>query len=80
VSNFSSILAAYRRQRGLTKLSLARLSGIHPSQVSRFERGLRPPIEAIHRIASALNVPPAELADAAFADISSDDDSSATER
>ena len=69
VSNFARTLGSLRRQRDLTLDGLALSSGVHKSQLSRYERGLRPSLDAIHHIACALGVAPDSLVDAAFADL-----------
>ncbi len=69
MSQFSHRLVGLRRDRGFTLATLGARAGLHPTQVSRLERGLAPTIEAIGKLAQALDVPAVELADAAIADL-----------
>jgi transcriptional regulator with XRE-family HTH domain len=69
MSRFASVLSAIRRQRGFTQLALGERSGIHSTQIARFERGLRPSIDAIGRLSRALDVPALTLAEAAIIDL-----------
>jgi transcriptional regulator with XRE-family HTH domain len=46
-------LVAYRRERGLPQTALARLLGIDPGTLSRWERGLRVPAGGYARLAEA---------------------------
>jgi transcriptional regulator with XRE-family HTH domain len=51
-----------RRDAELTQERLAELSGTHPSEVSRLERGERDPqFSTLMRIARGLGVPPRAL-------------------
>jgi transcriptional regulator with XRE-family HTH domain len=51
-----------RRDRGLSQEALAHASELHPTEVSRLERGVREPrLGTIVRIARALRVEPARL-------------------
>jgi transcriptional regulator with XRE-family HTH domain len=62
VASFSVRLRQLRQQHGLSLQQLAALTGIHTTQLGRFERGLQPRIDAIVRIAKAFNTDVHELA------------------
>ncbi len=48
--------------RGISQFELSRLSGIHPSRISRLEAGLiEPSMKEIQRISEALGVVPEEV-------------------
>lgn len=50
-------IKTYRKQRGLTQIQLAELSGIKRSTLSRYESGdNEPPIDVINRLSSVLGV------------------------
>lgn len=51
-----------RKHSGLSQESLAGRSDLHPTEISRLERGVREPrLGTIVRVARALGVRPAEL-------------------
>jgi transcriptional regulator with XRE-family HTH domain len=51
-----------RRAAGLSQEQLAERSGLHMTEISRLERGVRDPrLATIVRIAQGLDVPPAQL-------------------
>jgi len=54
-------IAAARNKRGWTQLDFALKANISPSSVSRWERGLLPPVRELVRIAGVLEVDVAEL-------------------
>jgi transcriptional regulator with XRE-family HTH domain len=61
---FAANVRAARRASGLTQEDIAGRSGIHPTEVSRIERGLRDPrISTVLRLAAALGVPVSALVD-----------------
>jgi transcriptional regulator with XRE-family HTH domain len=68
-THFALALGTIRRQKGFTLAALGDRSGIHAATLGRYERGLRPSIEAIGRLSHALDVPAATLADAVFTDL-----------
>ena len=72
MSQFSARLSTLRHERGLTLAALGARSGLHPTAIGRLERGLRPTIEVIARLARALGVPASDLAAAAVADLDAD--------
>src|SRR6266702_2062673 len=41
--SFAKLLLTYRRRSGLSQQEAARIGGIHPSDLSKIERGRRPP-------------------------------------
>lgn len=52
----------YRTQRKLSQEKLAELSGCHPTYIGQVERGEKnATLESIEKIASALNIPLAQL-------------------
>ena len=54
----AALLARYRDERGLSKADLAKLTGLDPSTITRFEQGARmPERETILLIANALVLP-----------------------
>jgi DNA-binding XRE family transcriptional regulator len=56
---------AVRMARGLTQEDLAGLADLHPTYISDIERGARNPTwDVIARIADAINLPVAAIADA----------------
>jgi transcriptional regulator with XRE-family HTH domain len=64
VARFSHALAAARRDANLTQEQLSDLSGIHPTEVSRIERGQRDVrISTVARLAQALGLTPGQLLD-----------------
>lgn len=61
-SRLGAAVAAERRRQGKSLGDLARAAGMHPSQVSLLERGLRDPrLSTILRLAGALEVPVDQL-------------------
>ncbi|WP_406628298.1 helix-turn-helix domain-containing protein [Patulibacter brassicae] len=63
---FAANVRAAREASGFTQEDVADRSGIHPTEVSRIERGLRDPrISTVLRLAKALDVPPSSLIDGA---------------
>ena len=55
-------LAIERKKRGWTQFELARLTNIHPSDLSQLERGLKYPYPGWKKsLVKALNVPADEL-------------------
>jgi transcriptional regulator with XRE-family HTH domain len=60
---FGSRLRSLRLQRNETLYSLSAKARIGPAQLSRYERGLTPTIDALGRLARALNVDVTELAE-----------------
>jgi transcriptional regulator with XRE-family HTH domain len=64
VSTFASNVKALRTRRGLSQSQVGTRSGIHFTEISRIERGLRDPrLTTIVRLARALKVHPARLLD-----------------
>lgn len=63
-SGLAQRLRDLRKQRQLSQLELARLSGVHNVNLSRYERGLAEPSgESIRRLAEALGVTVGHLID-----------------
>jgi transcriptional regulator with XRE-family HTH domain len=61
---FAQNVAQARKQRHLTQEEVSHRSGIHVTEVSRIERGLRDPrVTTLLRLADALEVSPAALLD-----------------
>jgi transcriptional regulator with XRE-family HTH domain len=59
---FAANLRRLRLAAGLSQMELGDRAGLHFSEVSRLERGLRDPrLTTIVRLAGALQVPPADL-------------------
>lgn len=55
---FSERLARLRKERGLTQKALAEASGVHATQIQRYESGaFEPTLDALRRLARALAVP-----------------------
>lgn len=55
---------AQRARRGLSQSQVGKLSGIHFTEISRIECGLRDPrISTLIRLARALGMPPSHLLD-----------------
>lgn len=64
ISIFAHNVAITRSRRQLSQTQVSGRSGIHSSEVSRIERGLRDPrLSTIVRLARALDVAPARLLD-----------------
>jgi transcriptional regulator with XRE-family HTH domain len=61
---FARNLRALRQERGLSIEGLGEAAGLHFTQISRYERGVREPkVTAIVRLPHGLGVPPARLFD-----------------
>jgi HTH-type transcriptional regulator, competence development regulator len=61
---FAQNVANARKAQHLTQEQVSDRSGVHVTEVSRIERGLRDPrITTLIRLARALSVPPARLLD-----------------
>jgi transcriptional regulator with XRE-family HTH domain len=59
---FAANLRTLRQRRGVSQEELGHLTGLHFSDVSRIERGVREPgVRIIYRLAKGLGVPPADL-------------------
>lgn len=59
---FGANLRRLRLAAGLSQMQLGDRAGLHFSEISRLERGLRDPrLTTVVRLARALGVPPAEL-------------------
>lgn len=76
IATFASNVATTRTRRHLSQTEVSRRSGIHVTEVSRIERGLRDSrLTTVVRLARALEVQPARLFDgviaptAAYADV-----------
>ncbi len=64
ISTFAHNVATTRSRQRLSQTQVSGRSGIHTSEVSRIERGLRDPrLSTIVRLARALEVAPARLLD-----------------
>ena len=64
VDQFATNLRARRLAAGLSQEQLSRLTDLHPTEISRLERGVREPrLSTIVRVAWALGVSPSELLD-----------------
>jgi transcriptional regulator with XRE-family HTH domain len=64
LARFAQNVRAARERAGLTQEQVADASGIHSTEVSRIERGLRDPrISTVLRLARAMGVPASELVD-----------------
>jgi transcriptional regulator with XRE-family HTH domain len=62
LGGFSARLVAARQAAGLSRAQLAERCGLHPSEISLFERGGREPrLGTLVKLAVALDVPPADL-------------------
>lgn len=61
LEDLSRNLRRLRRERDLTQSDIARFAGIRQPVVSAIERGLRPPLALVDRLARALGVSPDEL-------------------
>jgi transcriptional regulator with XRE-family HTH domain len=59
---FGRRLRVLRAEQGVSQYGLSRSSGVHPTEVSRMERGERDPrLTTILRLADGLGVPPGAL-------------------
>jgi transcriptional regulator with XRE-family HTH domain len=64
ISTFAHNVAITRSRLQLSQTQVSGRSGIHSSEVSRIERGLRDPrLSTIIRLARAMDVTPARLLD-----------------
>jgi transcriptional regulator with XRE-family HTH domain len=64
VAVFARNVKDRRERRGLTQSQVGKLSGIHYTEVSRIERGLRDPrMSTLIRLARALKTTPSRLLD-----------------
>lgn len=55
-------IAEHRASKGLTQVELARISGVHPVSLNRYERRhATPNMRTLSRIARALDVPVGEI-------------------
>jgi transcriptional regulator with XRE-family HTH domain len=64
VAIFARNVAATRARQGLSQSQVSKRSGVHVTEVSRIERGLRDPkLSTIVRLARAMGVEPARLLD-----------------
>lgn len=62
LATFARNLASARAAADLTQEEVSERSGVHPTEVSRIERGERDPrVTTVLRLATALEVPPAKL-------------------
>jgi transcriptional regulator with XRE-family HTH domain len=62
IAMFARNVAEIRADRHLTQAQVSHRSGIHVTEVSRIERGLRDPrLTTLIRLARALQVKPAQL-------------------
>lgn len=61
---FARNLRALRVEMGVSQESLGRMASLHPTEISRLERGVRDPrLGTIVQVAQALEVAPAILLD-----------------
>jgi transcriptional regulator with XRE-family HTH domain len=61
---FARNLRARRVEMGMSQESLGRMASLHPTEISRLERGVRDPrLATIVQVAQALDVTPAILLD-----------------
>jgi len=61
---FAANVRSARQRAGMTQEAVADASGIHSTEVSRIERGLRDPrVSTVLRLADALGVPASALVD-----------------
>ena len=66
LATFAANVRTARVAAEMTQEQVAEASGIHVTEVSRIERGLRDPrISTMMRLADALCVPPSQLIDGA---------------
>lgn len=60
--SFAENLRRHRLRAGLSQESLGLQASLHPTEISRLERGAREPrLETIKQLARALDLPPAAL-------------------
>jgi transcriptional regulator with XRE-family HTH domain len=63
-ARFSANLRAQRTKRDLSQMALGNLAGLHFSEVSLLERGVRDPrLSTITKLARGLGITPARLLD-----------------
>jgi transcriptional regulator with XRE-family HTH domain len=59
---FGRNLRRAREQAGLTQEEVAERSGVHSTEISRMERGMRDPrVSTLERLAKALEISPGDL-------------------
>lgn len=64
VAQFARNVAEARRRRGLTQEDVSGASKVHPTEISRIERGERDVrVSTVFRLAKALGVKPGQLLD-----------------
>jgi transcriptional regulator with XRE-family HTH domain len=64
IDRFARNVADARRQAGLTQEEVSARSGVHPTEVSRIERGERDVrVSTVYRLAEALGTSPGSLLD-----------------
>jgi transcriptional regulator with XRE-family HTH domain len=64
VGVFARNVKTLRARRGLSQSQVSKLSGIHHTEISRIERGLRDPrMSTLIRLARALKTAPSRLLD-----------------
>jgi transcriptional regulator with XRE-family HTH domain len=64
IAVFARNLAAARADRRLSQTQVSARSGVHVTEVSRIERGMRDPrVTTVIRLARALEIKPARLFD-----------------
>ena len=64
IDRFARNVAQARRQAGLTQEEVSARSGVHPTEVSRIERGERDVrVSTVYRLAEALGTSPGSLLD-----------------
>lgn len=61
---FGRNVRSQRERRGLSQEELGHAAGLHPTEISRLERGVREPrLSTVVRLARALGLRPARLLD-----------------
>jgi transcriptional regulator with XRE-family HTH domain len=64
VEQFAANVRERRRAAELSQEELGRLTGLHPTEISRLERAVREPrLSTIVRLAQALAIKPSDLLD-----------------
>ncbi len=64
LERFAANLRRERERQGISQEALAELAGLHRTQASKIERGLREPkLSTIAKLCRALNVTPNDLYD-----------------
>jgi transcriptional regulator with XRE-family HTH domain len=62
IPRFARNVAEARKEGGFSQAQVSARSGVHPTEVSRIERGLRDPrLSTLIRLAHALEVEPGRL-------------------